>query len=203
MDNPYAPPSGTPGDGPAPGAPQGQQREPQGSQQGPQQPPHGPPGPPHGRQAPPARHGRRHPTRRRPATPPPDIDPDDLRVVNRRVRTFVLLVVAALVTSTFRLPWQLGGLVFAAAALGVGVAALVAARKPGLRQQVAPLILVGLVFTGLMAASMSTTLLLWSAQVERQECLSTALTIGARQACENAYEDAVEERLSELSGRTP
>lgn len=113
--------------------------------------------------------------------------------------TFLLLVLASLVTSQLRLPWQLGGLAFALVAFGTGVWALVAARRPGLREQVAPMLVVGLVFTTMLALSTSSSLLLWSEQLTHQECLDNALTLSTRGACDQAYEDAVQQRLDELT----
>lgn len=113
--------------------------------------------------------------------------------------TFLLLVLASLLTSQLRLPWQLGGLAFALVALGTGVWALVAARRPGLREQVAPMLVVGLVFATMLALSMSSSLVLWSEQTAHQDCLDNALTLSTRAACDQAYEDAVQERLDQLT----
>lgn len=130
----------------------------------------------------------------------PTPDPEALRIVRRRMGVFVALVLAALLTSQLRLPWQLGGLVFALAALGAGGWALVAARRPGLREQVAPMLVVGLVFTTMLALSMSFSIVLWSEQTAHQECLDNALTLSTRDACNQTYEDAVEQRVGELIG---
>lgn len=129
----------------------------------------------------------------------PTPDPEALRTVQRRMGVFIALVVAALLTSRLRLPWQLGGLAFALTALGTGVWALVAARRPGLREQVAPMLVVGLVFTTMLALSMSSSLVLWSEQTAHQECLDRALTLSTQRACDRTYEDAVQERLDELT----
>lgn len=122
-----------------------------------------------------------------------------MRLVQRRMGTFLMLILAALLTSQLRLPWQLGGLGFALAAFGTGVWALAGARRPGLREQVAPMLVVGLVFTVMLALSMSSSLLLWSEQMTHQECLDNAVTLSVRDACDTAYEDAVERRLDDLT----
>jgi hypothetical protein len=118
------------------------------------------------------------------------------------VTTFALLVLAALVTTTFPLPWQLGGLAFVAAALVAGAVALRAARRSGVAERVTPMLVVGMVLTVLMGMSMSTTLVLWDAQLTRQRCLDHALTVAARSACEARYEDDVRERLEEITRRS-
>lgn len=113
--------------------------------------------------------------------------------------TFLLLVLASLLTSRLRLPWQVGSLAFALTAFGTGVWALTVARRPGLREQVAPMLVVGLVFTAMLALSMASPLLLWSEQMTHQDCLDHAVTLSARDACETAYQDAVEQRLDRLT----
>ena len=151
--------------------------------------------------SPPPRAPRQAPRQapQRPAPPRPD--PAELREVNRRVGTFVLLVVAAVLTSGLPVPWQLGSLAFAVAAVVTGVWALRAASRPSLRQQVAPPVVVGLVFTAFMTMSIGASLILWDAQLERQDCLANALTLRAQEQCEARYEQAVEERLAELTRR--
>ena len=136
---------------------------------------------------------------RAPRLPTPAPDPEALRVVQRRMGTFLVLVLASLVTSRLRLPWQLGGLAFALAALGAGVWALAAARRPGLREQVAPMLVAGLVFTIMLLLSMSSSLVLWSEQTTHQQCLDAAVTLSAQDACDTAYRDAVERRLDQLT----
>lgn len=187
MENPYAPPPRDAEDRPSgDGRPGGELST------------NGPTGD-QGSGAPPSE-GRRRPMRsprapRPPRTPLPAPDPEALQVVQRRMGTFLLLVLASLLTSRLRLPWQLGGLAFALVALGTGVWALVAARRPGLREQVAPMLVVGLVFTVMLTLTMSSSLLLWSEQMTHQECLDNAVTLSARDACNTAYEDAVQRRL--------
>lgn len=124
-----------------------------------------------------------------------------MRSANRLVLHFTLLVLAALLTTTLPLPWQLGSFAFAVAALVVGVRALRQVWRSGLRQQLAPLLLVGLAFTALMILSMSAMLAFWPAQMARQECLARAVTIDAREQCELDFEQSLNDRLSELTDR--
>jgi len=130
--------------------------------------------------------------------PPPAVDPDALRAASRLVRFFLLLVLAALLTTSLPLPWQVGSLVFALVAVGVGLRALRVAWQPGLREQLAPLLLFGLVFAVLMTISTSARLALWPVEMQHQECLSRALTIGAHAQCEVQYQDALTARLEDL-----
>jgi len=58
-----------------------------------------------------------------------------------------------------------------------------------------------IVFTAFMTMSIGASLILWDAQLERQDCLANALTLRAQEQCEARYEQAVEERLAELTRR--
>lgn len=150
----------------------------------------------------PGRAGRSVPRPARPPAPPaPPVDPAVAERLNRLVRTFVLLIIGALLTAMLALPWRLGSLALAVAAIVVGVVALRRAWRPGLREQVAPLLVFGLAFAVLMSMSMAGTLILWPVEVAHQECLGRAVTIGARAECEQTYQDALQERLDNLMRR--
>ena len=180
MDNPYAPPPKGERGGPAA---KGERGAP----------------PPQGERGAATRKTRRRPYRPlRRTEPPPSVDPDALRAATRLVRFFLLLVLAALLTTSLPLPWQVGSLVFALVAVGVGLRALRVAWQPGLREQLAPLLLFGLVFAVLMTISTSARLALWPVEMQHQECLSRALTIGAHAQCEVQYQDALTARLEDL-----
>ena len=129
------------------------------------------------------------------------MDPEEVRSANRLVLHFTLLVLAALLTTTLPLPWQLGSLAFAVAGLVVGVQALRRVWRSGLRQQLAPLLLVGVAFAALMIVSMGVMLAFWPAQVARQECQARAITIDAREQCEVDFQQSLTDRLSELTDR--
>lgn len=127
-------------------------------------------------------------------------DPELARAAQRLVLHFVLLVLASLVTATLPLPLQVAALVFAVAAVVVGLRALRLVWRPGLRAQLAPLLLFGLAFAGLLTVSLSVMLALWPVQMERQTCMSRALTLGAQEACQARYEESLVLRLEELMG---
>lgn len=179
----------------APGNPQhpaGPAPWPQNGPQGPHGPtdPRGPHGP-HGARGPhaPSRPGRG------PQTPP---DPEDVRRASRRVMDFGLLMLATLVTAAMPLPWQAAGLAFAVVTVVVGIRALQAAWRAGLRTLV-PLLGVGLAFAMLMSVALGAMLALWPLQVERRDCLRDALTISARETCEADYQKALQDRLEQAT----
>ncbi len=119
----------------------------------------------------------------------------------RNARTFLLLLLAALATTMLPLPARVGSMAFVIAALVLGGITLRRAWRPGLREQVAPLLVFGLVFAGLLATSMAGTLLIWPVETAHQECLDRAVTISARAQCEETYQDAVQDRIDQLTGR--
>ena len=139
------------------------------------------------------------PGRGAPAAPP--LDPQTARTAQRLVLHFVLLVLAALITATLPLPVQAAALLFAVAALVVGLRALRVVWRPGLRERLAPVLLLGLTFAALLVLSLSVMLALWQVQVEHQKCTARALTIGAREECEVRYQESIERRLEELTRR--
>ena len=180
MGNPYAPPSGN---APRPPAP---------APRPPGQPPHPVPGPPgEPRPGDPDQVGRA-------AIRP---DPEAARAASRRVLHFALLLLAGLVTSALPLPWQAASLAFVVAALVVGVRALISVWRAGLRGVLVPMLAIGLAFTALMSMAMVSLLALWPVQLERQQCLTSALTIAASDKCQVDYQHTLENRLREL-GRT-
>ena len=141
----------------------------------------------------------RHPPER--PGPPEPPDPQTAAAARRLILNFTLLILAALVTASLPLPVQAAALLFSIAAIVVGARALRVAWRPGLREQLAPLLVLGLVFAALLTLSLAAVLALWPVQMEHQTCLSRALTLGARQDCETQYEESVTERLDELSRR--
>lgn len=111
---------------------------------------------------------------------------------------FGLLMLATLVTAAMPLPWQAAGLAFAVATVVVGIRALQAAWRAGLRTLV-PLLGVGLAFAMLMSVALGAMLALWPLQVERQDCLRDALTISARETCEADFQESLQERLEQAT----
>lgn len=163
----------------------------------PAQPPAQPPAKPRVKQ--PAKPRVKPPVPTPPAPPP--LDEATARAVARLVSTFVLLILASLATAALPLPWRLGSLTFTLAGLVVGVLALRRARRSGVRDQLSLVVVFGIAFSVLTGLSMAGTLILWPVEMARQECLDRAVTIGARAACETAYEDAVQSRLDDLMHR--
>lgn len=124
----------------------------------------------------------------RPAKPsqqsPP---PSEKEIASTRtlLRAFILLLLGALLGSNFPLPWKVLGLVFALAALTVGIIAMV-----GVVRQKAPALVRMSTTIGLIAALMLTigtgaAIALWPITERYEQCMATALTSKAQQQCED------------------
>jgi hypothetical protein len=124
----------------------------------------------------------------RPAKPsrqsPP---PSDKEIASTRaqLRVFMLLLLGALLGSSFPLPWKVLGLLFGLAALTVGILALV-----GLVRQKAPALLristtVALVASLFLTLGTGAAILLWPVTERYEECMATALTSKAQRQCED------------------
>ena len=135
------------------------------------------------------------PVRTAPPAPRPP-DPDDVREASRRVLHFALLMLVALLTASRPLPWQAASLVFVVAAVVVGIRALVLVRRSRIKGAIVPVLAVGLVFAAAMATSLTLLLAMWPLQREREQCLRDALTISSREACEQTFNERVEESLT-------
>jgi hypothetical protein len=130
----------------------------------------------------------------------PDGPPDPLatRAASRLVMHFGLLLLASLLTSALPLPWQAASLGFMVAALVVGIRALSAAWRAGVRGVLVPMLAVGLALTALMAMVMASLLALWPIQLARQDCLQGALTISATEKCQVDFKNSVNHVMNDL-----
>jgi hypothetical protein len=122
--------------------------------------------------------------------PQPPAAPPHVARGGRLIRHFGVYLLAAIAVSMLPLPWQAASLVFVVGALLSGLRALGAVRLARLGG-VMPMLVAGLVMTGLLLMATLYSLSGWTAATERQDCLRTALTESARVACEQQYEDAL------------
>jgi len=128
-------------------------------------------------------------------------DPEAQAAALRRVRLFGVLMLGSVVVATLPLPWQAAALVFAIGALGVGVWALIGALR-GRTRGLIPLLSVGAVIAVSWTLILAVQLALWPVQQARQDCLEGALTISARNACEQQYERDLDNLRTSLEERS-
>lgn len=132
---------------------------------------------------------------------PRTLDPETARAASRRILHFGLLMIAGVITSTLPLPLQVASIAFLLGAVVVGVLALRAVWRSGLRGAL-PLVLgAGVAISALMALSMTALLAVWPVQMERQDCLRHALTISARETCEERFQESLDDVVQRWSRR--
>jgi hypothetical protein len=130
------------------------------------------------------------------APPDPEVQARTLR----RTRLFGVLVLGSILVATLPLPWQAAALLFAIAALGVGIWALLGAVR-GRTRGLVPLLSVGVVVALSWTLILGVQLALWPVQQDRQDCLRGALTISATNACEQQYEQDLDKLRTSLEQR--
>lgn len=118
--------------------------------------------------------------------------------VSRSVLHFGLFMLAAVLTMQVPLPWQLISIAFALGAVVVGLRALIRVFRQQIRGMISVLLIFGLLLSGMLLVTGLGNLALWDEQMERQQCLRSALTVAAQDRCERAYQVAVEERFGDL-----
>ncbi len=193
MGNPYAPPP------PGPRTSGSRKRPHTG-------PPAGAPGP-HGAGAP-RDSGRTtdlpggtEPSGRRPRPTEP-LAIEVARALRRRLLLFSATTIGALLATSLPLPWQVLGGALSAAAVVLGVLTIRAVWRTPLRRSLLPVLVIGLAIATMYLTSSLAVVATWPIQVERQRCVERALTVSAREACEEQYRAALEERVSP-GGPTP
>lgn len=126
------------------------------------------------------------------APAPPKPSPETVRAVTRSVLRATGVTMAALLSTALPLPWQAAGTVLALAGVVLGVRALRAVRRAGLRRPLMPVVVASLAIAGLYLVSSLSVLATWPLQTQRQECLERALTVASRDACEAQFREAIE-----------
>lgn len=129
----------------------------------------------------------------RPAAPPPTPpSPEVVRATTRRVLASTGVTTAALLSTALPLPWQAAGAVLSLLAVLLGVRALRAVRRAGLRRPLMPVVVAGLAVACLYLVSSLGVLATWPLQTQRQECLDRALTLAARDSCEADFREGIQ-----------
>ncbi|WP_199424672.1 hypothetical protein [Actinotalea solisilvae] len=141
--------------------------------------------------------GVRPPAPPRPPVQPARSDPEAVRRASRQVMHFGLLLLGTLVVSPLGLAGQVASLALAVAAVVVGIRALLAVWRAGVRGALVPVLGVGLGFALVLVLSLATMLALWPLQAELQECLGDALTISAREQCQDDFQENLQRMLDD------
>ena len=180
MPNPYAPPD--------PSAPPPPQRRPEDYPRPDQEQHHGQGehhgGPAGGGGPQDPRHQRRTPT------------PEEALAAGRSVLKFGAVLLVALLAMQWPVPWQVVSPVAGVAAVYLGIRALMTYRRSGASMFTWVFLVVGVGMSVLLTFASLSLLTMWDVQAEHQQCMDRALTVQAEQACTDAYEQAVQDRLT-------
>lgn len=191
MGNPYAPkPPGTP---PPPGDQHSDQHPDQQGQ------PAGPTPDGWGGATPSEPRGRRGQDRRERAPRAP-VDPEVMRHLSRRLMVFALILLACLLLSSAPLPWRMGSVVLAVAAIVAGAMALRRAWRAGVRGMLVVAVASGMAVSATLGLATLAVIPVWDVEMERQTCMSEAITHSARAECLTDYRDGLQEYQDSLTG---
>lgn len=197
MSNPYAPPSA---DRPTPDEPEDSATGSSGTRHGQQPDPTRPAQP--GRAPMPLSGPSAHLGPSGPVEPTEPPDPELVLATGRLVRHFGVWMIAAVLVSLLPLPWGAAALAFVIGAVITGIRALRTAAKGRVGGGLAPLVVVGLALAGMLGLMTLAPLAVWSAQSELQDCMSSAVTVSARSACEQEFEQQSTDQLENWLGST-
>ena len=134
------------------------------------------------------------PRQQRPERKPPT--PEEAAAAGKAVLKFGVALLVAMLAMRWPIPWQLVAPVAGLLAVYLGVRALITYRKVGMTTFASVFLMLGVAIATMLALSSMTLLTMWNEQVAHQECMDRALTVQAEQACTDAYDQALQERLN-------
>lgn len=114
---------------------------------------------------------------------------------------FGLLFLSALLVSSLTLPWQAASILFALAAVVEGIRALRSVWAAGLRGALVPMLMVGVGAALMLTMATVGMVALWPIQMEHQNCVQSALTISAKEQCEQDYSTRLDDLRKTLLQR--
>ncbi|WP_035776769.1 hypothetical protein [Arthrobacter sp. H5] len=116
---------------------------------------------------------------------PPETSAKETAGTRTQLTVFILLLVATMLAASFPLPWKVLGLMFALAALTVGIIALVGTIRHRLPRLMRIATIAGLVASLFFTLGTGAQIILWPVVQQYEECSATALTSKAQGTCED------------------
>jgi hypothetical protein len=126
----------------------------------------------------------------------------DLHRLARLFRATAVLVLVAVVGDLLSFPWFVAAGLVALAAIVVAARTLALAARTRQRAQRTVLVLLLLVSV-LSLARPATAVMTWDVESTFARCQAAALTVQAQNACVSEYQQALTDRVAQLTGRTP
>jgi hypothetical protein len=116
------------------------------------------------------------------------------------VRIFGLVLLLAMGLGLFALPWPwpLASGALCLVALALGVVALVKVRVAKVRGAMTPVLITGLVLAAVMGLATLSQAFLWREYSAYTDCLGSAITQQAKDACRSQLERDLDERLGNM-----
>lgn len=141
------------------------------------------------------------------AKPPAGGPGPDKTGAQRATRHFAIALIAMAFASMLSLPWSIGSLPLGALTLVLGIRAIVRSHRARVGSLTTAIVATGMAFALIVSIGQAGSLLLWSQQQARQDCLAQALTISARESCEKQFtqdvqvwQDSLLERARSVQG---
>ncbi|UFU03877.1 hypothetical protein LQF12_04510 [Ruania suaedae] len=121
--------------------------------------------------------------------------PEEARRAGTSVLKFGVPMFCGLLALQWPIPWQVAAPLFFLAGVALGVRSLLVHRRAGMTGRFTVFLAFGVAMAGMLTLSSLAPLAMWDAQVQRQQCLDSALTLSAEDRCEADFADALEERF--------
>ena len=139
-------------------------------------------------------HGPGHaPGRGRERAPREPVDPEVVRGLTRPLMVFTLLLLACLLLSSAPLPWRMGGVALAVAALVTGGMTLRRVWRANVRGALVAAVAAGMAVAVTLGLATLAVIPVWDIEMTRQTCMSEAITHSARSGCLVDYKTSLEE----------
>jgi hypothetical protein len=122
-----------------------------------------------------------------------------MRHLSRRLMVFALILLACLLLSSAPLPWRMGSVALAIAALVAGATALRRAWRAGVRGMLVVAVASGMAVSATLGLATLAVIPVWDVEMARQTCMSEAITHSARAQCLADYRDGLQEYQDSLT----
>lgn len=124
--------------------------------------------------------------------------------VREQIRLFLVLLLGLIIVDQLSLPFKLGGLALSVAIGWVGIrllSSMAALSRSGTPVRGWPSVIIGLALAGWLTLSLIFAAAFYPLISERERCLSEANTLQAKDACEKALQDRINELTREFPGQ--
>ena len=129
--------------------------------------------------------------------------------IREQLRLFLVLLLGLVVVSQLALPFRLAGLLLGLAAGWVGLRLLIdmlAQSRSGTQVRGWPSVIIGIGLTVVLMLVLTVQAVFYPVMSERERCMSGANTLKAKDNCERAYQDRLDDLTDSLrrrAGQTP